>query len=60
MFLQAALFITVWDVFQSTTVLFSVFFENELESSSVGHSEGIFTAGKAELSTALILLSGLK
>lgn len=45
--------------FQSTTVLFSVFSENGLESGSVRQSEGIFIAAKAELS-ALILLSGLK
>lgn len=60
MFLQAALLIIVWCVFQSTTVLFSVFTENGLESSSVGQSEGIFTAVKAKLTTALILLSVLK
>lgn len=60
MFLQAGLLGTVWCVFQSTTVLFSVFSENRLQSSSAGQSEGIFTAAKAKLSTALILLSGLK
>lgn len=60
MFLQAGLLIIVWCVFQSTTVLFSVFSENGLESDSVGQSEGIFTAVKAKLTTALLLVSVLK